>query len=190
MVSFKLQQLFSLKRCNEKTKNNGITGSCSLLLLNEFPAFHTIDCHVQICINLVDTQWLHPINTPRTRVDHWRYTVQLKCDGTRWRTGGKVKGKLANWVGSQYSSHYLGHMVYPALIPLMRTSRLPVVDWTDAHADLSGLVPFAERRNLFSARVPSHFKRSLLTAQLTVGKLRLPSELNFHPLAPLFCVCI
>ena len=34
--------------------------------------------------------------------------VQLKCDGTRWRTEGEVKGKLANEVGSQYSSHYLG----------------------------------------------------------------------------------
>ena len=34
--------------------------------------------------------------------------VQLKCDGTRWHTGGEVKGKLANGVGSQYSSHYLG----------------------------------------------------------------------------------
>jgi hypothetical protein len=28
---------------------------------------------------------------------------QLKPDGTRWRTGGEVKGKLANGVGSQYS---------------------------------------------------------------------------------------
>jgi len=35
-------------------------------------------------------------------------TVQLKCDGTRWRTAGEVKGKLANEVGSQYPSHYLG----------------------------------------------------------------------------------
>jgi hypothetical protein len=34
--------------------------------------------------------------------------VQLKCDGTRWRTGGEVKGKLANGVGSQYFSHYIG----------------------------------------------------------------------------------
>ena len=34
--------------------------------------------------------------------------VQLKCDGTRRRTGGEVKGKLANGVGSQYSSHNLG----------------------------------------------------------------------------------
>ena len=28
--------------------------------------------------------------------------VQMKCDDTRWRTGGEVKGKLANEVGSQY----------------------------------------------------------------------------------------
>ena len=34
--------------------------------------------------------------------------LQLKRDGTRWRTGGEVKGKLANGVGSQYPSHYLG----------------------------------------------------------------------------------
>ena len=34
--------------------------------------------------------------------------LQLKCDGTRWRTGGEVKGKLANGVGSQYPSHYFG----------------------------------------------------------------------------------
>jgi hypothetical protein len=51
-------------------------------------------------------------------------------------------------------------MVYPAFLPLTRTPRLPVVDWTDAPADLNGLVRFAERRNLNYARVPSHFKRS------------------------------
>jgi len=34
--------------------------------------------------------------------------VQLKRDGTRRRTGGEVKGKKSNGVGSQYSSHYLG----------------------------------------------------------------------------------
>ena len=52
-------------------------------------------------------------------------------------------------------------MVYPASLPLMRTPRLPVVDWTDAPAVLNGVVRFAERRNLVSARVPSHFKHSL-----------------------------
>ena len=29
-------------------------------------------------------------------------------DGTRWRTGWDVKGKLTNGVGSHYHSHYLG----------------------------------------------------------------------------------
>jgi len=36
-----------------------------------------------------------------------RVRLQLKCDCTRWRTGGEVKGKLVNAVGSQYPSHYL-----------------------------------------------------------------------------------
>ena len=46
-------------------------------------------------------------------------------------------------------------MVYPALLPLMRTPRLPVRDWTDAPTDLNGLVRLAERRNLVSVLVPS-----------------------------------
>jgi len=37
-----------------------------------------------------------------------RCRLQLKCDGTRWITGGEPKWKLANGVGSQYPSHYLG----------------------------------------------------------------------------------
>ena len=52
-------------------------------------------------------------------------------------------------------------MVYPALLPLMRTPRLPAVDWTDALADLNGLARFAETRNLVSARVQSHCNWSL-----------------------------
>jgi len=32
----------------------------------------------------------------------------LKRDGTRRRTGGEVKGKLASGVGSQYPSHHPG----------------------------------------------------------------------------------
>ena len=55
------------------------------------------------------------------------------------------------------------NVVYPALLPLMPTPRLPAVDWTDAPADLNGLVRFGERRNLVSARVPSHFKRTIQT---------------------------
>ena len=44
----------------------------------------------------------------------------------------------------------------------MRTPRLPVVDLTEARADLNGQVRFAQRLNLVSARVPSHFNWSIL----------------------------
>jgi len=56
-------------------------------------------------------------------------------------------------------------MLYPALLPLMRTPRLPVVDWTDVTADLNGLVCFVERRNVVSGRVPSHFNWLLHIAE-------------------------
>ena len=75
---------------------------------------------------------------------------------------GKVKGKLANGVGSQYSSNYLGTWCIQHYYRWCRTPRLlPVVDWTDAPADLNGLIRCAERRNLVSARVPSHLKCGL-----------------------------
>ena len=67
--------------------------------------------------------------------------------------------------------------MYPALLQLMRTPRLPVVDSTDAPADLNGLVLFAERRNLVSARVPSHFKRIL--------PFTLPRNMVYPALLPL-----
>ena len=52
-------------------------------------------------------------------------------------------------------------MVYPALLPLMRTPRLPVVDWTDAPADLNGLVRFAERRKIWFLRVCHHISKAV-----------------------------
>ena len=57
-------------------------------------------------------------------------------------------------------------MAYPALLPLKRTPRLPVVAWTDSPAYLNGLIRFAERRNLVSVSVPSHFNWPLLHCTL------------------------
>jgi len=72
--------------------------------------------------------------------------VQLKCDGTRWRTGGEVKGNLENGMGIQYSLHYLGTWCIQHYYLWWRTPRLTVVDWTDASpADLNGLVRFARK---------------------------------------------
>jgi hypothetical protein len=45
-------------------------------------------------------------------------------------------------------------MVYPALLPTIGADTHASAD---APADLSGLIRFAEKRNLLSARVPSHF---------------------------------
>ena len=84
-----------------------------------------------------------------------------------------MKGKLANGVGKPVPFTLPRNMLYPALLPLMRTPRLQVLDRNDAPADLNRLVRFAERRNLVSARVPSHFKRSL-TSVCAHGETRLP----------------
>ena len=43
--------------------------------------------------------------------------VETESDGTRWRTGGEVKGKEANGVGSQQFSAWLG-TVHPVLLQL------------------------------------------------------------------------
>jgi len=73
--------------------------------------------------------------------------------------------------------------VYPALLPLMRTSQLPVVDWTDAPADLNRFVRFAERQNQFSACVPSHFKRSLQIHSLLTSALVMDIVQLYAPAA-------
>ena len=53
--------------------------------------------------------------------------AETECDGTRKRVGGEVKGKKANGGGSQQSCT-VSDTVYPALLPLMRTPRLPAAD--------------------------------------------------------------
>jgi hypothetical protein len=73
------------------------------------PKFHK-NCFLHSTDNLPAQTlcaWCHlsPVDGRVAVTDSW---VQLKRDGIRWRTGGEVKGKLANGVCSQYPSHYLG----------------------------------------------------------------------------------
>jgi hypothetical protein len=96
----------------------------------------------------------------------------------KWRGNWRME-----WVASTFKLPR--NMVYPVLLPLMRTPRLPVFDWTDAPADLNGLVRFVERRNLVFARVPSHFKRSLAhtlhrlyVSEFTEGREQFVSKLE------------
>ena len=76
--------------------------------------------------------------------------AEMECDGTRKRTDGEVKGKKANGRGSQQSCT-VSDTVYPALLPLIRTPRLPAADWTDTPADINGLVRFAVKPSSFCA---------------------------------------
>ena len=95
--------------------------------------------------------------------------LRLKRDGTRWRTRGEVKGKLANGVGSQYPSHYLGTWRIQNYYRWWAHLGCQVVDWTDAPPpDLKGLVRFTGRRNMVSARVPPYFNWPLPTQTATL----------------------
>ena len=73
----------------------------------------------------------------------------------KWRGNWRME-----WVASTLTRPR--NVVYLALLKLMRTPRLPAVNWTDSPADLNGLVRLGERRNLVSARVPSGSSLALL----------------------------
>ena len=101
-------------------------------------------------------RWLTEIQDVTLVLDS-SWNVMAHCDARE----GKGRGNWRmEWVASTLPLPR--NTVYPALLLLMLTPRLPVVDWTDAPADLNGLVRFAERRNLVPAHVPSHFNWPLL----------------------------
>ena len=107
---------------------------------------------------------VHPAIHKHPRVSYVWYRSVIDCS---WNVmahgdaGRGIKGKTGEWSGQPVLFTLPRNMMYPALLPLMRTTRLPEVDWTDAPADLNGLVRFAGRRNQVYARVPSHFNCSL-----------------------------
>ena len=72
----------------------------------------------------------------------------------KWRGNWRLE-----WVASTLTRPR--NVVYPALLTLMLTTRLPAVDWPDSPADLNGLVHLGERWNVVSARVPSSSARAL-----------------------------
>jgi hypothetical protein len=117
------------------------------------------------CSILLYLQWCctvtHKSNRtyPSSPVETWWHTVTQEVE---------VKGKLVK-SGKPVLFTLPRNMLFPSLLPLILTPQLPVVDWTDFPADLNGLVILAERRNLVSARVPSHFKRSLPMTRVKLG---------------------
>ena len=84
--------------------------------------------------------------------------LQLKCDGTRWGREGKWRGNWRReWVASTLhttSEHVVSSITTANAHTSDASSRLNRRPSTD----FNGLIHFAERRNLVSARVLSHFK--------------------------------
>ena len=84
--------------------------------------------------------------------------LQLKCDGTRWRTGGEVKGKLANGVGSQYSSHYLGTWCAQHTVDAHTLAASSRLNWRPLRYKWTRPFRWKTKSGFrASARVPSHF---------------------------------
>ena len=90
----------------------------------------------------------------------------------KWRGNWRME-----WVASTLTPP--PNVVYPALLKLMRTPRLPAVDWTDAPTDLNGLVRFGERRNLVSASVPSRSARAIPSFMPHLWLYNLKSNTDF-----------
>jgi hypothetical protein len=98
----------------------------------------------------------------------------------KWRGNWRME-----WVASTLTLPR--NVVYPALLPLMRTPRLPAFDWTDAPADVYELVRFGERRNLVYALVPSRFKRSLPLFMKCCGRLFLNAWQQLESASEMCC---
>jgi hypothetical protein len=109
--------------------------------------------------------WIHNFSTLERVVELvWNLMTHGDAREGNWRGNWRME-----WVASALTLPR--KVVYPALLTLMRTPRLPAIDWNDAPADLSGLVHFGERRNLVSARVPSGFKRAITTYRLIFRRI-------------------
>ena len=76
------------------------------------------------------------------RVVHWHCSEYEQVESS-WNVMAHGDAREGKWRGNwriervAWTLTLPRNMVYPALLPLMRTPRLPVVDWTDAPADLT-----------------------------------------------------
>ena len=87
-------------------------------------------------------------NNPSVLRSGWNVMAHGDAQGRKWRGKWRME-----WVASILFT-LPRNMVYPALLPLMRTPRLPVVDWTDAPRRFKWTRPFRRKtKSGFSACV-------------------------------------
>ena len=126
------------------SESNVVFLRTSKMIFPESPKFDTLQyVHMQPNLHPAQSQ----VYCVRNVVAHGDARVG------KWRGNWRME-----WVASTRTRPR--DVVYPALLTMMRTPRLPAVDWTDSPADLNGLVRLGERQNLVSARVPSGSARA------------------------------
>ena len=144
----------SSTRPNIESRINSIIKRCLPFVLIQF-LFYTL-CGKDVSL-------LHPGNLfPETNVveSSWNVIAHGDAREGKWRGNWRMQ-----WVASNLhttSEHGASSITTADAHTSAASSRLnwrPPQPW----ADLNGLVHFAYRRNLVSARVPSHFNWSLLS---------------------------
>ena len=97
----------------------------------------------------------------------------------KWRGNWRME-----WVVSTLhttSEHDVSNIITANAHTSAASSRL---NWRHP-ADLNGLVLYAERRNLFSPRVPSHFRRSLVQSDIHFPTFDAQTAIKFYVLSGL-----
>ena len=140
--------------------------------MNLWVSSHTEDWTIVWLLSTEITPSPHPHHHAWSCVACHCLRVQLKCDGTRWRTGGEVKGKLANGVGSQYPSHYLGTWCIQHYYRWCAHLGWPVVNWTDAPRRVKWTRQFRLKDEIWFLRVCHHVSTGLYS-NYEAGNVRL-----------------
>ena len=97
-----------------------------------------------------------------------------------WRPPADLNG-LANAVGSQYSSHYLGTRYIQHYYRWCRTPRLPAVDWTDAPRRFKWTRPFRAKDKIWFLRVCHHISTGLYISYIQFMCISQNYNLPFIP---------
>jgi len=99
--------------------------------------------------------WHEPYATgDQPNAVEWKRNLTVHGDAReeKWRGKRRMVWVVSNF---QFDSEQSIQCYYNRSPPTL-TPRKPILDWTDTPTNINGLVRFAGRPNLVSARVPSH----------------------------------
>ena len=114
----------------------------------------------------------------------WNVMAHGDAREGKWRGNWRME-----WEAS--TLHTTRNMVYTALLPLTRTRRLPVVDWTDALRPIQMDSSLAPRDEIWFLRVCHHISNAFYIKASRMGKNTEVPVFNFcRPAASENCVLL